>query len=70
MILRSGGGLLIYCYVCVCAFFVVAKKQDLRLKGLGGRVALILRLGIGRGEAGGRREVVVANTHLLFPHAR
>lgn len=56
--------------LCARALFVVAKKQDLRLKGVGGRVALILRLGIGRGEASGRREVVVANTHLLFPHAR
>eukprot|EP00903_Cladosiphon_okamuranus_P017828 g16407.t1 len=50
----------------------VLDKQDLRLKGVGGRVALVLRLGIGGGGegGGGRREVVVANTHLLFPHAR
>ncbi|CAM9860522.1 unnamed protein product, partial [Ectocarpus sp. 8 AP-2014] len=49
----------------------VLDKQDLRLKGVGGRVALVLRLGIGGGvEGGDRREVVVANTHLLFPHAR
>lgn len=45
--------------------------QDLRLKGVGGRVALVLRLGIGGGAEGGdKREVVVANTHLMFPHAR
>ncbi|CAM9474799.1 unnamed protein product, partial [Ectocarpus sp. 13 AM-2016] len=49
----------------------VLDRQDLRLKGVGGRVALVLRLGIGGGAEGGdRREVVVANTHLLFPHAR
>lgn len=52
---------------------------------MGGRVALLLRLQIGEGDDGGkemegaearaggldrRREVVVANTHLLFPHGR
>ncbi|CAN0076421.1 unnamed protein product, partial [Ectocarpus sp. 4 AP-2014] len=49
----------------------VLDRQDLRLKGVGGRVALVLRLGIREGGEGvDRREVVVANTHLLFPHAR
>ena len=52
---------------------IALRSQDLRLKGVGGRVALVLRLGIGGGigaEGAQRREVVVANTHLLFPHAR
>ncbi|CAM9970436.1 unnamed protein product [Discosporangium mesarthrocarpum] len=54
----------------------VVDRQDVRLKGLGGRVALILRLRLrspgGVGDIGGvgMQEVVVANTHLLFPHER
>lgn len=55
------------------ARFFVPPEQDLRLKGVGGRVALMLRLlvgGKGKGALDPPREVVVANTHLLFPHAR